>query len=134
MGRRQQQARVRRNPGRAARAIPAAARPWIHSEGGPAAEPELHFPALILAPVRTPGKEARAGPPERRRDLNVWDAGRANVLARQPPGASWYTHRFRWPPVAPSCSDVRDADLWAALTVPRAARWQREPPTPEPAR
>ena len=57
-------------------------------EGGPAARLEPRFPALILAPGRSPGKEGRAGTPERRRELNDWDSGRANPLARQPPGAS----------------------------------------------
>ena len=73
-------------------------------EGGPAREPELRLPVLILAPTRSPGKEGRAGPPERRREPNDWDAGRANVPARQPPGASTYRHLV---PLAPGGLELR---------------------------
>ena len=66
--------------------------------------PELHLPALILAPTRSPGKEGRAGPPERRRELNDWDARRANVLGRQPPGASIYGHLI---PLAPGGFELK---------------------------
>ena len=114
--------RVRRNLGRAARANPAAAHTLEVRRGRASPDLGAPLPCLILAPVRSPGKEGRAGPPERRRKLNHWDAGRAHVLARQPLGASTYGELVPLAPAAPTCSDVRDSDLGAAPTVSRAAR------------
>ena len=72
---------------RAARTCPRAAHPRMCGESGPATLAELHLPPLILASSRGPGKEGRAGPLERRAELNRWDAGRPHGLGRQPPSS-----------------------------------------------
>ena len=111
---RQQQVRVRRNPERAARANPAAAHPLGPRRGRASPNFRVPPPCLILARVRSPGKERRAGPPEWQPEPGGWDAGLADDLKRQPPGASRYTRRFRWPPAGSSRGDAGDPELGAA--------------------
>ena len=103
-------------------------------EGGPAVAPELRLPTLILAPTRSPGKEGRAGPPERRRELNDWDASRARLLRRQPPGASTYRQLV---PLAPGGLELLGFPRLGPLGRPYrvAGRPLREgAPSPKPAR
>ena len=101
-----------------------AAQPWMPGSGGLATHEEPRLLGMILSPSRHPGKEGRAGPPEQweRRPL-VGMSARRQVMARQPPRASFYKANMGWPrrpraavmpvtriPVPPS-------------RQPRAARW-----------
>ena len=85
---RQQQVRVRQKPEAGGPHMSRAAIQPMLGEGGPATHQELHLSTLILAVSRSSGKEGRAGPTERSRDPDDWDAGPADGLERQPPGAS----------------------------------------------
>jgi hypothetical protein len=85
-GRRQQQARVRRNLERAARANPAAAHPLGPRRGRASPDLGVPLPCLILALARSPGKEERAGPPEWHSERGGWDVGPTDAPRRQPPG------------------------------------------------
>ena len=67
-------------PGRPARSC------WARAGQPPSRSSIFH--TLICAASRSPSTEGRAGPTERRPELDGWDVGKAHGLTRQPPGAS----------------------------------------------